>query len=165
MKTILLFTTILLTACAVTQGDIQDNRPELETIPVEITTTAGSKLEFVDGEEIQFLFSLGADAYIYMFHVDASDEVTQLLPSPHKSSHFYTKGYFLTIPDYDTGEKKGYRFIVDPPFGDETLWIFASDSSISLEKNLGIAAARELIQKSAELAFGSARFEMRTQKR
>jgi len=132
--------------------------PALQTIPLELTTTTGNQQLFSDGEEIQFLLSLGDDAYIYMYHLDASDKAVRILPSQHRSTHFFNRGYFLTVPDYD----KGYRFYVHAPFGEQTIWIFASDKSIKLDEDLTIEAVKEKIKKSSVQAFGFASFEMRT---
>ena len=128
----------------------------LETIPVELTTTAGHQQSFVEGEEIQFLLSLGDDAYIYMYHVDAEGKINRILPGVQQSSHFYKKGFFLTIPNYENL----FRFIVSKPFGDATIHIFASDQSL-LDINIdstSISEIREDIISRSTAAFGEDKF-------
>lgn len=107
-------------------ADTSGTAQPLDTIPVELTTSVGHQQSFVEGEEIQFLLSLGDDAYVYMYHVDADGKIKQILPSAQQSSHFYKKGFFLTIPNYE----KVFRFIVRQPYGDETIHVFASDQSL-----------------------------------
>ena len=123
----------------------------LETIPVELTTHLGDQQHFVKGDEIQFLLSLGSDAYIHMFYIDAASQVTQILPSENQRSHFYTAGYFLTIPEYENH----YRFIISEPFGEESIWIFASDRSIPIdEKEYSIKKIKQKIRQGSEQYYG-----------
>ena len=128
----------------------------LSTIPVELTTTVGHQQSFVEGEEIQFLLSLGDDAYIYMYHVDAEGKINPILPSVQQRSHFYKKGFFLTIPNYENL----FRFIVSKPFGDATIHVFASDQSL-LDINIdstSISEIREDIISRSTAAFGEDKF-------
>ena len=145
-------------------ADTSSSSKPLDTIPVELTTTVGHQQTFVEGEEIQFLLSLGDDAYIYMYHIDATGNIEQILPSTQQSSHFYKKGFFLTIPNYE----KVFRFIVTRPYGDETIHVFASDQSLldinvdtNADKNVAsttIGDIREQIISRSTAAFGEDRF-------
>ena len=134
------------------------SRP-LQTIPVGLTTTVGHPPSFIEGEEIQFLLSLGDDAFIYMYHVDAAGYIKQILPSGQQNSHFYREGFFLTIPNYE----ELFRFIVTQPYGDETIHVFASDQSLT-DINIDstpISSIREyIISRSA--AFGEDMFSYTT---
>ena len=128
----------------------------LDTIPVELTTHMGEQLQFVEGDDIQFLLSLGQDAFIYMFYIDADNRVVQLLPSPEQPSNFYAAGYFLTIPEY----KNLYRFTVNKPFGEESIWVLASDQSINPDQSLrDIDKIRGNIKLSSQRAYGE--YELR----
>ena len=141
-------------------ADTSSPSQSLDTIPVELTTTVGHQKTFVEGEEIQFLLSLGDDAYIDMYHIDATGNIEQILPSTQQSSHFYKKGFFLTIPNYE----KVFRFIVSQPYGDETIYVFASDQSlrdINVDTNVEsttISDIRELIVSRSTAAFGEDSF-------
>ena len=141
-------------------ADTSGSSQPLDTIPVELTTTVGHQQSFIEGEEIQFLLSLGDDAYIYMYHVDAAGKINQILPSAQQSSHFYEKGFFLTIPNYE----KVFRFIVSQPYGDETIHVFASNQSmlgIDADANVvstSISEIREQIFSRSTAAFGEDKF-------
>lgn len=127
------------------------NATWLQSIPVELTTHLGDQQLFVEGDEIQFLLSLGSDAFIYMIYIDAEDNLIQLLPNQNQSSNYYSAGYFLTIPEYDNG----YRFVIKKPFGEEFIWVFASDQSISLNKNDdSIASIKEIIKQKSWQVYG-----------
>ncbi len=124
---------------------------ELISIPLELTTHLGDQQQFVEGDEIQFLLSLGQDAYIYMFYLDAAGAITQILPNENQRSHFYSAGYFLTIPEYENL----YRFTISEPFGEESIWIIASDQSITPEPSLGtLESIRKVIKHSSRHAYG-----------
>ena len=138
------------------------NASKLQTIPVELSSHLGDLQQFVEGEEIQFLLSLGSDAYIYMFYIDAGNNIKQILPNENQQSNFYAAGYYQTIPEYDNG----YRFIINKPFGEESIWIFASDQSISLNKNHGsITSIKEKIRQESRQAYGEYTLKITTRKR
>jgi hypothetical protein len=94
---------------------------------VELTTDLGDQQSYIEGDQIQFLLSLGSDAYVYMYHVDTRGAITMLIPDARQQGHFYNAGYFMTLPEYDNG----YRFNVSAPFGEHNVWVFASDADIS----------------------------------
>jgi hypothetical protein len=145
------FIVLLLLATACSLSTETHSTLALQTIPVELTTHLGDQQQFIDGDEIQFLLSLGSDAYIYMYYIDASNNITKILPNENQHSHFYSAGYFLTVPNY----KNHYRFIISRPYGEESIWIFASDQSINFnETNIGIDEIRNNIKNASRLAYG-----------
>ncbi len=144
--------TFLLAGCSATyEATINSSTTDLQVIPLELTTHLGDQQQFVEGDEIQFLLSLGQDAYIYMYYIDADYNITQILPNENQQSNFYAAGYFLTIPEY----KNLYRFTISEPFGNESIWVFASDQSITMKRSPGsIENIKQLIKKSSEKAYG-----------
>ena len=148
---------LILTGCTPPDREASTVQPrQLVSIPLELTTQMGDQQQFVEGDELQFLLSLGEDAFIYMYFIDASGKITRLLPSPEQSGHFYKAGYFLTIPEY----KDLYRFRVKPPFGEESIWVFASDESMVTTPPQGdIDQIRRDIKRSSSKAFGE--YELR----
>lgn len=141
--------------------DLADSA-ELESIPLELTTHLGDQQQFVGGDEIQFLLSLGEDAYIYMYYVDATKNIRQILPNENQQTNFYAAGYFLTIPEYENL----YRFTISEPFGDESIWVFASDKSITIKQSpASIESIKQLIKKSSEKAYGDYVLRITTRKK
>lgn len=142
------------------RSDLADS-VELELIPLELTTHLGDKQQFVGGDEIQFLLSLGQDAYIYMYYVDAVNNIKQILPNENQQTNFYTAGYFLTIPEYENL----YRFTISEPFGNESIWVFASDKSITIKQSPGsIESIKQFIKNSSEKAYGDYVLRITTRK-
>ena len=143
--------TLLLAGCSASNKSTAPDAINLESIPLELTTHLGDQQQFVEGDEIQFLLSLGQDAYIYMYYIDAANRITQILPNENQQSNFYTAGYFLTIPEY----KNLYRFTISEPFGNESIWVIASDRSVTMKQFPGsIENIRQLIKKSSDKAYG-----------
>ncbi len=143
--------TLLLGSCSAANKNTVAESSGLESIPLELTTHLGDQQKFVEGDEIQFLLSLGQDAYIYMYYIDAEKNIMQILPNENQRSNFYKAGYFLTIPEYE----KLYRFTISEPFGDESIWVIASDRSITIKKPLAsIENIKQLIKKTSEKSYG-----------
>lgn len=133
-------------------------------IPVELTTHLGDQQLFIEGDEIQFLLSLGSDAYVYMYHMDTTGAITQLIPDARQQGHFYNAGYFMTLPEYNNG----YRFIVSAPYAEHRVWVFASDADIS-DADVHVAQGKTIEKlrdriKQASSNFGEAQLLLNTVK-
>ena len=143
--------TLLLLSCSAADKNTVAESAGLESIPLELTTHLGDQQKFVEGDEIQFLLSLGQDAYIYMYYIDADNKISQILPNENQQSNFYTAGYFLTIPEYENH----YRFTISGPFGHESIWVLASDQSITIKRSPGsIDNIKQQIKKSSVNSYG-----------
>lgn len=160
-KIILIFALILhATACSVSsESQLTSN---IQSIPLELTTHLGDQQTFFEGDEIQFLLSLGSDAYIYMYYIDATNKVMQILPSMEQINNHYSSGYFLTVPEYENH----YRFTVNEPFGDEKVWIIASDRSIDIDgSGMSIEDIRKKIRQGSGQAYGEYDLKITTRKK
>ncbi len=97
-----------------------------------------------------------------MYYVDAANNVEQILPSKNQASHFYKAGYFLTVPEYDNG----YRFIINKPFGEVSIWVFASDQAIALDYTLDSIESIKLdLKLASRKAYGEYVLKIMTVKR
>lgn len=96
---------------------------KIQPIQIEITTHLGDEQTFVAGDVISFLLNLDKEAYLLVIYQDAAGNLIQLLPNRESQKSRYQAGLFISLPD----EKAPFRFKVQPPYGDETLWAFASD--------------------------------------
>ena len=158
-----LFLSAFLFSCAQTYDNTFESREdELQSIPLELTTDKGGQDTFVEGEEVQWLLSLGSDAYIYMYHIETSGNVIQLVPNKDQQSNYYTASYFLTIPEYGDG----YRFIIQKPFGIETMWVIASDELITRQELQGsMEDIRQKIKSASRRAYGEVSFTISKKKK
>lgn len=156
----LLLLSLMTAGCSVNDNTTKEtDSARLGTIPVELTTHKGEQQQFFEGDDIQFLVSLGQQAYLYMYHIDADEQITQILPHPKQRDHLYPAGYFLTIPEYEDI----YRFKVGKPFGEESIWVIASDRSISPDStHKSIETIRREIREASQQAYGEYVLTIRT---
>jgi len=97
-----------------------------DPIELDITTHLGDRQTFKQGDVISFMVSLDKNAYLSLIYQDASGDLIQILPNKLSSHHFYKAGLFLAIPN----SEQPFRFTVSPPYGEETLWGFASSKPL-----------------------------------
>jgi hypothetical protein len=93
------------------------------TIGIEVTTHLGDHQKFNQGDTIAFLVSLDKDAHILMIYQDAENNLIQIIPNRYRQQEQYRAGLFIAVPD----SKEPFEFKVQPPFGEEKLWVFASN--------------------------------------
>jgi len=104
-------------------GNLIAGQPE--EIEVSITTHLGDRQSFVEDDVITFLLTLDSDAYIYLFYEDAEANILLIYPNQKSASHFYKKGFYMPLPP----SEQNFQFKIQAPFGEETLFIFASDNA------------------------------------
>ncbi len=172
----LLFWLAKCTVCAVFVVSVQFHQlataSELDPITVEITTHLGDQQSFVEGDAISFLLSMDRDAYVYLFYRDAKANLVQIYPNQQSASHFYEKGFYMPVPP----PQIGFQFKIQPPFGDEKLFVFATDNAdVKLNARL-LVSGLSLVDGSIEeieaefrqqsgLRFGSANLTIKSRSR
>ena len=98
-------------------------RNSQQIVNIDITTHLGDQQVFHEHDVISFFISLDQGAYLYMFYQDATGKLFQLMPGKAQLKHFFTAGYYIPFPAPDST----FKFVVHAPFGEEQLWVFASD--------------------------------------
>jgi hypothetical protein len=138
------------------ERDMADTGP-LASVPMELTTHLGQLSRFEEGMAVQFLLSLGQGAYLYMYHVDADHTLRQLVPPAGQAAHYYEADYYLAIPDHNV--------IIDAPFGQESIWVFASDRGLSdVIDARSIETIEQSVREHSSMAFGSINYAFTTVK-
>lgn len=99
---------------------------QIKSIDIDITTHLGDVQSFQEGDTISFLISLDTDAHVLVIYENADGQLVQLLPNKVSRKSFLSAGLFMGLPDPDAD----FIFKVQPPFGKETLWAFALDTSL-----------------------------------
>ena len=167
------FWILVITAAALfVANDVAHAADSLQYIDVEVTTYLGDRQNFREGDVVSFLLTLEHDAYITAIYVDADNNLFRLIPNSQQTSHYYQADLFIPIPP----QNAGYNFRVQPPYGNETLWVFASDSEspelegTNLDNGLvqlkgHIDAVRKAIKATAHKAFGEAKVSINTSAR
>ena len=89
-------------------------------------------------------------------------KITQMLPYKNQSSHYYLAAYFLTVPEY----VDGFRFVINEPFGSETIWVIASDEHIEMNASAdSIDDIRQKIKQASNQAYGEYSITIMTSER
>jgi len=141
----------------------------LKTINIDITSHLGDQQEFQQNDVVSFLLNLDRDAYVFVIYQDASQQRVQIIPNKIQRQHFYKAGFFIAVP----AENSAFQFVIQPPFGKETLWVFATDAAalilagqvqgngLKLLKS-DINSIRVQIKQQSKQFFGEARFSLYT---
>ncbi len=168
----LLLASICLSLFSHVQADSLSSNHQTESIQVEITTHLGDAQTFIKGDSISFLLSLNKASYIYLFYEDADGQILQLVPNYRQSNNFFQQGFFMTIPDNEAG----FKFIVQAPFGNDKLWVFAVDNpvpefSVSAKEkdlkllDLSLSKIKQIIKNQAIKYYGSNQLVIKTKAR
>lgn len=98
----------------------------LQPIGIQATTHLGDHQSFRKNDTVSFLLSLERDAYITAIYIDADNNLYQVIPNAIHNDNYYKANLFIPVPP----QNAAYKFKISPPYGDETLWIFASDTNV-----------------------------------
>jgi len=148
------------------------NLKKHQTINIEITSHLGDQQVFVENDIISFFISLDHSAYIYVFYQDASNHVYQLLPNKTQIEHYFNAGDYIPFP----AQNSDFQFKIQPPFGKEQLWVFASDQKqAAFMTNATTDKLKPIIKNQSELGktirlksgnfFGQAQLTINTSKK
>jgi hypothetical protein len=134
--------------CLIASSTLAANKA---TINPSITTHLGDTQTFREGDIVSFYVSLEIDAYLVIVYQDAGGQLNVLLPNPIQPNNFFKAGWFIPIPN----EHNPFQFRITAPFGQETLWVFASDKPLPTidthtatgDSSASIALIRNSLQK------------------
>ncbi|MBI3187449.1 MAG: DUF4384 domain-containing protein [Gammaproteobacteria bacterium] len=167
----LLFVLACIAAVVQAAAPTQQHSPQ-QSVNIDITTHLGDQQVFLEHDVISFFISLDQGAYLYMFYQDATGKLFQLMPGKAQSKHFFMAGNYIPFP----APESPFKFVVQAPFGEEQLWVFASDQG-QLEFK-GYAAAQgikqleldyaklaEYIKSASPRLYGKARLAIQTRGR
>ncbi len=142
----------------------------LQPVDIEITSYLGDQQLFQKNDILAFLLSLNKDAYIFAIYEDASQQLMQIIPNKNQQNNFYSAGIFIAVP----AQGADFQLVVQPPFGKEKLWVFATDvEKIILTGKLqmnglkllegDIKKVRQQIKQQSKKIWGEAHFSLTTQ--
>jgi len=91
---------------------------------VKLNTTKGDRFQvYRAGEKVQFLIQVAKPLYVYLYGINAKNEVNQLYPGPGQQEEPLASGRIHTVP----GERDSWEIVVEPPFGTDVVKLFASE--------------------------------------
>lgn len=140
-----------------------------DSFRLEITSYLGDRQTFQQGDTLSFLISMNHDAYLIMLYQDAQGIVTQILPNAYLSDTLYKAGLYFSLPDAD----QAFRFTVQPPFGEERIWVFAGTTAFEplpgvvlgngfRQLNIGMQKVRKRLRAQSSVYLGEAYLEITT---
>jgi len=91
---------------------------------VKLNTTKGDRYQiYRAGEKVQFLMQVARPLYVYLFGINAKNEVSQLYPGPGQQQMPLQAGRLHTVP----GDHDSWEIVVEPPFGTDVVKLFAAE--------------------------------------
>lgn len=168
-RNIIKLISVSLACCLLFSENAVAEKKLLQTINIDITSHLGDQQEFQQNDIVSFLLNLDKDAYIFVIYQDASQQRIQIIPNKIQQQHFYKSGFFIAVP----AENSAFQFVIQPPFGKETLWVFATDAAeLTLEGQVQRNGLKLLksdinsicaqIKQRSKQFFGEAHFSLHT---
>lgn len=91
---------------------------------VKLNTTKGDRFQvYRSGEKVQFLIQVARPLYVYLYGINAKNEVSLLYPGPGQQEVPLSSGHIHTVPT----ERDSWEIVVEPPFGTDVVKLFASE--------------------------------------
>ena len=139
MKKLLMIPAAMLlgTASAATKISAQSiivnpTQPDLSvSVRVDRDTTGNNNPTYRVGENIRISTTVNRDAYVYLFNVDASGEVSQILPNRFESGANFVKANTTKV--FPAADDK-FTFTVDGPIGLNKVLAVASLTQLNLDQ-------------------------------
>ena len=94
-------------------------------------TNSGQTKAFKLGDEIKFNFHTERDCYISLIYLDSRGLLTIISPELDVGNNFLMAGKEATFPS----EKSNYRIIVEPPLGQDNVYVIATKNRVDLPEN------------------------------
>lgn len=96
--------------------------PQSRDLRLEITSHLGDGQTYGAGERISFFVRTDRDAFLLLVYEDVARNLIQILPNAYSEARPFRGGEFVEVP----AAADPFEFIVEPPFGVERVWAFAS---------------------------------------
>jgi hypothetical protein len=100
------------------------------------------------GERIQIGVSVNQDAYVYLFSVRATGEISPILPNNLEQNNFLRAGETRLFP----GQGARYQFTVDGPEGQDRVLAVATRTALNVNQIIDIQTGRSRVQGADNLA-------------
>ncbi|MGL1889194.1 MAG: DUF4384 domain-containing protein [Reichenbachiella sp.] len=107
-----------------------------------------NKKEFLAGDIMRVYIKANKPFYGLLTYRDASQNLLQILPNPNRTSSYFSGETTHTIPS--TGDK--FELIIEPPFGEEFLSLYASTQPLGNINKIAIGPAYQLKDTDQQIA-------------
>lgn len=100
------------------------------------------------GENIQISVQVSQTAYVYLFSVRATGEISGILPNAYEQNNLLEAGEVRTFPD----PYANYTFKISPPAGQDRVLAVASRNPLDVSQIINIQTGEALISGTDNLA-------------
>lgn len=100
------------------------------------------------GERIQISVQVNQDAFVYLFSVRATGEISPILPNNFERANFLRAGEIRTFPP----QGARYQFNVDGPEGQDRVLAVATRAELNVNQIIDIQTGRARVQGADNLA-------------
>jgi len=116
---------------------------------VKLNTTKGDRFQvYRAGERVQFLIQTMKPLYVYLYGINAKNEVSQLYPGHGQQRTPLASGRVHTVP----GDQDSWEIVVEPPFGTDLVKLFASERPLPLPTISDKVTAKSFMDGTRSLA-------------
>ena len=120
-------------------AEVADVAGEGSQQTVKLNTTKGDRYQiYRSGEKLQFLIQVTRPLYVYLFGINAKNEVSQLYPGPGQQQIKFGTGQVHRVPN----ERDSWEIVVEPPFGTDVVKLFASEHPLPVPAISGKVTAK-----------------------
>ncbi len=98
------------------------------------------------GDKIRIYTTVSQDAYVYLFNVDPSGHIDQILPNRLGGSNFLKAGAVKVFP----GPNDNFTFDISAPYGVNKVLALASVTALNLSQLSGFASGNPLAQVNVQ---------------
>lgn len=108
---------------------VADISGQAEQQMIKLNTTKGDRYQiYRAGEKVQFLIQTLKPLYVYLYGINAKNEVSQLYPGHGQPGRILTSGRVHTVPS----DQDSWEIVVEPPFGTDVVKLFASERPLPI---------------------------------
>ena len=115
-------------------------------MPLNVRLWTDKKV-FKKGDKIRIYIQGNKPFYARVHYRDAKGEIVQLLPNPYRTDNYFNGGVIYVIP---SGNDK-FDLEVSPPFGEESISLYASTSPLGDIGLSGDGAVYQVITKENDI--------------
>lgn len=108
---------------------VADIPGQVEQRVVKLNTTKGDRFQvYRSGERLQFLIQVARPLYVYLYGINAKNEVALLYPGPGQQATPLVAGKLHTVP----ADTDSWEIVVEPPYGTDVVKLFAADRPLAV---------------------------------
>jgi hypothetical protein len=127
------------------QVDLED-----PSLPLKVKLWT-DKQTYTEGHKIRIYLRGNKPFYARVVYEDAERVITQLLPNPYRKNNHFLGGVTYEVPSNED------RFVLEvtPPFGEETLTLYASTNTLGKIKKKKVGPVYQVLTPKREVGIGS----------